>query len=250
MKPRIGITPSPTQDVLAHGTFERYAMARPYVDAVLAAGGVPIVLPPHDGDAGALLDILDGLLLSGGGDVEPARYGEPTIHPATYGIHPLRDRFEAALLAGAFERDLPTLCICRGIQVLNVTLGGTLVQDIADQLATPVQHRQQEIGLATHDIGHDVDVAADSPLARVFGAARVGVNSYHHQAIMRLAPDLVPVASAPDGVTEAVVLPSKAFVLGVQWHPELMFERHPEQLKPFLALTEAASAQKLATLNR
>lgn len=133
MKPVIGITPSLTRDTLAHGTFDRYVLATNYVNAVLAAGGIPIILPPQDDHSLPLLDRLDGLLLSGGADVEPSVYGERTAHPTTYGVSPLRDRFEFALLREALDRDLPVLCICRGIQVLNVVLGGTLFQDVADQ---------------------------------------------------------------------------------------------------------------------
>ena len=247
MKPVIGITPSPTVDELGHGTFERYAMSRPYVDAVLAAGGVPVVLPPQEENAETLVKMLDGLLLSGGGDVEPARYGEETVHPTTYGVHPLRDRFEEALLKEALERDLPVLCICRGIQLLNVALGGTLVQDVSDQVAGAVEHRQQEAGLKTDDIGHEVTVVPGSILADVFGSERIGVNSYHHQVIRDVAPDLEVAATGPDGVIEGVALRDKPFVVGVQWHPELMFERHEEQLRPFAALVEAAGARRLVS---
>lgn len=250
MKPIIGITPSPSTDTLSHGTFVRYAMAAPYVEAVLAAGGVPVVLPPQDDHAGLLLDTVDGLLLSGGGDVEPSRYGAVERHPTVYGINPERDRFELDLIAEALRRDQPLLCICRGIQVLNVALGGTLVQDIASQPDLPVrvEHRQQEVGLAPDDLGHDVAIDLNSPLRRLAASASLGVNSYHHQAVDRLASDLLAIAHAPDGLIEAATLPSRGFVLAVQWHPELMFERHPEQLQLFLALTEAASAQRLAGL--
>jgi putative glutamine amidotransferase len=247
MKPLVGITPSPVEDQMPHGRFVRYAMAAPYVEAVLAAGGVPIVLPPQDGNGDALLDAVDALLLSGGGDVEPARYGDVEVHPAVYGVSPLRDRFELELAAGALARDLPLLCICRGLQLLNVALGGTLIQDVADQHDAPVrvQHRQHEDGLPSDAVGHELAVAPDSLLARVFGSKTVGVNSFHHQAIKALAPTLVPNARAADGLIEAVSLPETTFVLGVQWHPELMFERHPEQLRPFTALVEAALARKL-----
>ncbi len=252
MKPVIGITPSPSTDALAHGTFVRYAMAAPYVAAVLAAGGVPVVLPPQDDHAVPLLDAVDGLLLSGGGDVEPSRYGAAERHPAVYGVSPERDRFELGLIAEALRRDLPLLCICRGIQVLNVALGGTLVQDVASlpDLPVRIEHRQQESGLAPDDLGHDVAIDPDSPLRRLTASASLGVNSYHHQAIDRLAPDLAAVAHAPDGLIEAVVLPTRGFVLAVQWHPELMFERHPEQLQLFQALTETAAAKRLTGVLR
>ncbi len=246
MRPVIGITPSPQRDELPHGTFVRYAMASTYVDAVLAAGGLPLVLPLQDAGVGQVLDVIDGLLLSGGADVEPARYGDASVHPKTYGIDPLRDRFEVALLDEALRRDTPVLCICRGIQVLNVKLGGTLYQDVSDQYPTTVVHRQHEAGIAKDEIGHRVTPAADGLIARLYGDGSVGVNSFHHQAIRDLAPDLQAAATSEDGLIEAVTLPGRSFVLGVQWHPEMMFERHPEQLAPFEALVEVAGAGRLA----
>ena len=247
MKPVIGITPSPSTDALSHGTFVRYAMAAPYVQAVLAAGGIPVVLPPQDDNAAPLLDAIDGLLLSGGGDVEPSRYGADGCHSAVYGVSPDRDRFELGLIDEALRRDLPLLCICRGIQVLNVALGGTLLQDIpsAPDLPVRIEHRQQETGLKPDDLGHVVAIDPDSPLRRLTASTSLGVNSYHHQVVDRLAPDLVAIAHALDGLVEAASLPTHAFVLAVQWHPELMFERHPEHLQLFLALTEAATAKRL-----
>jgi len=247
MKPLIGITPAMSLDTLPHGTFERHLLNRAYVDAVVAGGGVPLILPAREDEAQVedLLEVVDGLLLSGGGDVAPARYGDAAIHPETYGIHPLRDAWEFALVAGAFARDTPILAICRGIQVLNVALGGTLVQDVADQWPAAVQHRQQELGLDTDEVGHEIAVVAGSLASDVFGTDRVGVNSYHHQAVRDVAPGLVTVSTAPDGVIEAIAAPDRSFVLGVQWHPELMFERHPDQLLPFAAFVEAAAARKL-----
>ncbi len=246
MKPVIGITPSPSEDTLAHGSFTRYAIAQPYVEAVLAAGGIPMVLPPQDDHANALLDTIDGLLLSGGGDIEPACFGDGVVHPATYGVHPLRDRFEIDLTATALKRDLPMFCICRGIQVLNVALGGTLMQHVPDQHPNAVPHRQHEAGLKPDDISHPVHAVPRSPLERIYGGAEIGVNSYHHQAIKNVARLLEVAGYGPDGLIEAVAMPSRRFVLGVQWHPELMFQRHPEHLAPFRALVEAALARRLA----
>jgi putative glutamine amidotransferase len=248
MRPVIGITPSPLRDELAHGVFVRYAMSTTYVDAVLAAGGLPIVLPPQDGEVGQILDLVDGLLLSGGADIEPARYGDETVHPATYGVNPLRDRFEFALLDEALRRDTPIFCICRGIQVLNVKLGGTLYQDIPDQVATETEHRQENIGIAKEEPGHRVIPVAGSPLADLYGERTFGVNSFHHQAIKDLAPELEIAGRSDDGLIEAVCLPGRSLVLGVQWHPEMMFERHPEHLTPFYALVQAAGAHRLAAV--
>jgi putative glutamine amidotransferase len=247
MKPLIGITPSPTTDVLPHGTFERYVIASTYVDAVTLAGGIPVVVPPQ-ADIASLLDAIDGLLLSGGADVDPARYGDHSVHPTTYGVSDLRDRFELALVNHALEHDLPLLAICRGIQVLNVALGGTLIQDIADQHSPQIQHRQHDAAIDKDEIGHSVTLAADSHLAAFYGAEEVGVNSFHHQAIREAARELVPIGFAEDGVIEAVTLPTHSFVLGVQWHPEIMVHRHPIQLQPFRALVDAALSRKLAVV--
>jgi putative glutamine amidotransferase len=246
MKPVIGITPSPSLDAQPHGRFLRHVLNEAYASAVAAAGAVPLILPPQAGNTDALLGLVDGLLLSGGADLAPARYGDHEIHPATYGIDAARDQFELDLVAAAVAADLPVLGICRGIQVLNVALGGTLIQDIPTQVASAASHRQQEDGLPADAIGHEVVVAADPVVASVFDAATIGVNSFHHQAIARLAPSLVAVAHAPDGIVEAVVRPASAFLVGVQWHPELMYRRHPEQLRPFAALVAAAGARRLA----
>jgi putative glutamine amidotransferase len=245
MKPVIGITPSLMRDTQPHGVFERYLLSANYPNAVLAAGGIPIVLPPQDDHASALLDRLDGLLLSGGADIDPAVYGDTEVHPTTYDVSPLRDRFEFALLREALERDLPILCICRGIQVLNVGLGGTLYQDIADQYGTDVLHRQQEAGIEAAEPSHTVTATDGGLLVEVYGATSIATNSFHHQAIKTVAPGLVVEAQADDGIVEAVSLPGHSFVLGVEWHPEMMFERHGEHLRPFERLVSVATSRSL-----
>jgi len=248
MKPRIGLTPSPAHDTLAHATMDRYAIAEPYVGAVLAAEGVPLVLPPQPGNASELLDGIDGLLLTGGADIDPVRYGDQSLHPKTYGVSQLRDDFEFELLHQALARDLPVLAICRGIQVLNVALGGTLIQHIPDRQpeSDVLPHRQHEAGLAADEIGHEVTMLPGTLVATVFrGAPACGVNSFHHQSILEPAAGLHIVATARDGIIEAAEVPDRRFVLGVQWHPELMFRRHTEQMRPFTSLVEAAAAYRL-----
>ena len=246
MKPIIGITPSAQLDTLAHGTFLRYCMSAPYVRAVEAAGGVPIVLPPQHDSIDELIEIIDGLLLSGGPDVDPVRYGDTYVHPATYGIDPDRDQFEIDLFESALRRGIPTFGICRGIQVMNVALGGTLIQDVATEHpgAADVGHRQHERGLEDSAVGHTLSAVEPAPLP-IFGNNDLGVNSFHHQAIRDLAPDLVPVAYSPDGLVEAVVMRGNPEIFGVQWHPELMFERDDAHLRPFAQLVEAAARSKL-----
>lgn len=249
MPPVIAISSSPSHDRLPHGNFLRHVLASNYVDAVVAAGGVPVILPPSLDCLDDYLRLADGLIFSGGGDVDPSRYGAVEAHPETYGLNPTRDRFELALIHAALEQDLPILAICRGLQVLNVALGGTLIQDIPAQHPTEASlaHRQHEAGLLADDIGHEVLLAPGWPLPAPTGAGSMvlGVNSFHHQAIDRLGSGLAVVARAPDGLAEAVTLPDRAFVFGVQWHPELMFARHPEHLEPFLALVYAATTRLL-----
>jgi putative glutamine amidotransferase len=245
MKPIIGITPSLMLDTQPHGVFERFLLSANYPNAVFAAGGIPVILPPHDDQVGTLFDHLDGLLLSGGADIDPAIYGDTDVHPKTNDVSPLRDRFEFALLREALERDLPILCICRGIQVLNVGLGGTLYQDIADQYGKEVLHRQQEAGIEAAEPGHTVAATDGGLLAEVYGATSIATNSFHHQAVKAVAPDLVVEARTDDGLVEAVSLPDRSFVLGVQWHPEMMLERHEEHLRPFERLVSVATSRTL-----
>ncbi len=247
MTPVIGITPSPSLDAQPHGSFRRYALNEAYAAAIADGGGLPIVLPTLIGDIGGILDFVDGLLVTGGADIDPARYGASLVDPTTYGVDDERDRFEIELVSAAIDADLPLLGICRGIQVLNVALGGSLVQDIPSDIASPIIHRQQELGLPADAVGHDIEIGiGDYPILRdLFDDGTLGVNSFHHQAIDRVAPSLIPVARARDGVIEAVIRPNARFVVGLQWHPELMFRSHPEHLRPFAALVSTATARRL-----
>jgi putative glutamine amidotransferase len=246
-KPVIGVTPlgvEKTYDDSA--TFVVYGAYGAMVRAVTAAGGIPLVIPPESGDVADVLDALDGLLVTGGDDIDPARYGDPEVHPRTTGIDPLRDDLEVALVRGAIDRDLPMLCICRGIQLLNVALGGTLLQDIPSQYATDIIHEQTRAGVDEADPQHTVTVTPGSLLARTYGADEIAVNSLHHQGLRDIAPVLSVNAVAPDEIVEAVSLEraGAAWTLGVQWHPELMFERYEEHLKPFAALVQAAAPRR------
>jgi putative glutamine amidotransferase len=242
MSPVIGITPSSQTDTLVHGTFLRHCLAANYVRAVAAAGGVPIILPPQRDGVDTLIARIDGLLLSGGSDIDPKRYGDTAIHPSTYGIDPVRDQFELDLFAAALARGIPVFGICRGFQVINVALGGSLIQDVATDHpgAAEIGHRQYERGLEESAVGHEVS-AAEPSLLPIFDEHRLGVNSYHHQAIRVLARELIPVAYAPDGLIEAVCMAANPNVFAVQWHPELMFERDIAHLRPFQRLAAAAS---------
>jgi putative glutamine amidotransferase len=189
-----------------------------YVQAITDAGLVPLVVPPLDPDAAAsVLDAVHGLVLTGGEDIDPSEYGVAKI-PAGGTPHSARDKCEIALTRLAHERRLPTLAICRGIQVANVALGGSLVQDIATASPNALNHDQSRDRAARV---HDVSVAADSRLAGIFGDAKISVNSSHHQALERVAPGLRVVAQASDGIIEGAEWTADDWwMVGVQWHPE------------------------------
>ena len=189
-----------------------------YTEAARAAGLRPYILPVlAAADAAAMLDGMAGLILTGGEDVDPVRYGS-TSHPALGEVHPERDAFEIALVRAARARRLPTLAICRGVQVANVALGGTLVQDLPSERPSAIAH---DGSWGRSDRVHDVRVTAGSRLAAALGATAAIANSLHHQAIARVADGLVAVAHAPDGVVEGVEWSADDWwMAGVQWHPE------------------------------
>ena len=214
-----------------------------YRQAVLHVGGEVRILEQSPNIEEALAGI-DGLLLTGGEDVDPGLYGE-AVHPAVVDLEPARDGFEIALVQAARMRQLPVLAICRGIQVLNVAYGGTLVQDIPSQIAGALAHSLTVPQHEPYALAHEVWVDKDSLLARLMRERLVDealeVNSRHHQAVKSVAAGFVATATAPDGVIEAIEDPTARFCLGVQWHPE-NFYRTGE----FRALFEAfiAAAQK------
>jgi len=206
-----------------------------YVDGVRAAGGTPLVLPPGEREPERLLEVIDALILAGGGDIAPDAYGgEP--HETIYSVSEERDRFEFALARAALARPVfPLLCICRGMQVLNVVCGGTLHAHVPERFGESVAHRLPPRRTSRHP----VRVAADSRLAGVLGTTRPEVCSWHHQAIDRLGADLRPVAWAEDGVVEAVEHAAHPWCLGVQWHPEMQLDETPQR-GLFAALVAAA----------
>jgi putative glutamine amidotransferase len=213
MSPRIGITATPT------ATDGRVAesLNRAYVDAVHLAGGVPIVIPTLEpGAASTILELLDGLVLSGGGDVDPACYGQISV-PEVDGVDARRDEWELALARLATERGTPLLGICRGAQVLNVACRGTLVQDlpsITDQI-----HRASD---RCGDVVHSIDIDPASSLAEALGTVAIGANTLHHQAVADVGAGLRACAWAQDGTIEAIESTDARSILGVQWHPELL----------------------------
>lgn len=215
LKPRIGITNSPT----IRDDLPIQALNRVYVDAVVRAGGIPVILPVLDPvDADLMVQGLDGLLLSGGSDIDPSLYGAPRLSE-TDGVDRDRDEWEMGLVFAAIERGIPLLGVCRGAQVVNVAMGGTLMQHLP--LVTDHSHRERE---RFAEPVHDIEVLPGSRLARVAGLHLAGVNSLHHQAVAEIGQELRVVAWAPDGVVEAIESDGPHRILGVQWHPELLPE--------------------------
>ncbi len=236
-KPVIGVVP-----LVDYGR-ESLWMLPGYFDAVLEAGGVPVMLPlSDDGDAlDRALDAVDGLVVTGGQDVDPARYGEKDPEAVALCGELCRERaaMEALLVPAALERDLPLLGICRGLQALNVVLGGTLWQDLPKQLPSEVEHH----GKAPYENPvHEVDVLPGTPLAACVGEGELPVNSFHHQALRDVAPGLEVMATAPDGVVEAVWRPASRFCWAVQWHPEFSHAVDEPSRRIFSALVASARA--------
>ena len=219
------------------GERQTFSLPCEYVDVVRLVGGVPLVLPATEGEIPEVLDAIDGLILPGGGDVDPAHYNG-VRHEANYGISPERDGFEMALARAALARaDLPILCICRGMQLLNVTLGGDLVAHIPDHFGSKVIHRHPE----RIPVEHDVRVEPESRLGRILGTDAMTVQSIHHQAVGRVANGLRAVAWSEDGVIEAIESERHPFCLAVQWHPELGALGDGRQRNLFEALIARAS---------
>lgn len=211
-----------------------------YAEAVRRLGGAPLFLPNLAPEvAEAYVNDADGLILSGGADCDPRHFGQEP-HPRLGLVDPERDAFEFALYRAAKARGLPILGICRGIQMINVAEGGTLHQHLPAVPST-IQHEQRNID---GSLSHQVSLAPGASLARAFGAEAVRVNSYHHQAVDRPGAGLEPVAWSSDGIVEALEGSGAPFVLGVQWHPEMSFERHPEQLAPFQLFIEAVRRRR------
>lgn len=204
-------------------------VAEQYEDAIDLAGGAPLVLPLlHDAAAyRSIFPMLDGFVLSGGNDVDPSQYRKDGNLEKVGELTPLRDSVERLILAYAYANDIPVLGICRGFQMINVFFGGTLYLDLADRQLIPgrlpgdtgvaIEHQQTDP--YDHPV-HEVEIARETQLERLLGTKRLQVNSMHHQGIERLAPVLRTAAVSPDGLVEAVEMPSRSFMLGTQWHPE------------------------------
>ena len=230
MRPVIGIT-----SYARNGTPPTFSAPCGYVDAMRAVGATPVIFPAGEAHAEHLLDLVDGVILAGGGDIAASRYGGDP-HETMYQVCEERDEFEFTLVRAALARPpLPLLCICRGLQVLNVVCGGTLHEHVPEEFGEGVSHRLPQ-RLPSH---HDACIDADSRLSGLLGATHVRVCSWHHQAIDRLGEQLHPVAWAEDGVIEAVEHTEHPWCIGVQWHPEMEFAKEPQR-RLFAAFVSAA----------
>lgn len=239
MPPIIGISSARRMITSSAGETRAHVLYTTYTGMIRRAGGLPILLTPGPPDeAEAVLDQIDGLLLSGGGDVDPALY-DGTPHEALYDVDPLRDDFELALARGAAERRLPLLAICRGMQITNVALGGTLIEDIATTHPEALEHRRH--GPAVTEPQHEVTVTPGSTTAKALDSETVEANTIHHQALRDVATALRVTARAPDGIIEAVEPTDEEWPMwGVQWHPEYLGESDRPSLSLFEALVAAA----------
>lgn len=222
--PMIGVSGSIESDE------SKQYIIRAYMTSLLKAGSLPVLLSVdlNEKQIANCLDRMDGLLLSGGNDVDPLLFGESPASGLDK-VNPIRDKLEMSLIDEAYRRDMPILAICRGVQSLNVALGGTLYQDLPTQYTSPdggraILHSQTS---PSRYASHIIALENGTPLRDIFNAESIAVNSFHHQAIKAVAPSLTVSAHAYDGVIEAVYDREKAFVIGVQWHPERMKEGSP-----------------------
>jgi putative glutamine amidotransferase len=244
-RPVIGI---PTQTLHAiegipEALPESWVMNQRYSRVVATVGGLPVMIPLLDEEDAlrAIYDRLDGVLLPGGVDLDPGTYGQAPL-PTCGRLDPARDRVELAFARWAIAEGKPLFGLCRGLQIVNVALGGTLYQDIAAQRSDAIKHDCfPTAGYSRDHLAHPVTVTSGSRLDALVGTAPLRVNSMHHQAVKDLAPGLVSTAVAPDGLIEAVEFPNSPFVLGVQWHPESLTERDPRMRRLVAGFVEVAS---------
>lgn len=217
-----------------------FGLMRDYVQAVTNGGGVPLLIPLGlaEEDLLQIVERLDGLVLPGGGDIEPEYYnGSP--HVKLRGIDPDRDRVEIYVAQQATRLKKPFLAICRGHQILNVALGGTMWEDLASQYPDAINHDFYDQG-KRNDLPHSVNVFPDSRLATILGGGSIMVNSLHHQGVRNIAPELMVTAVAPDGLVEGLEVSGNPFGIGVQWHPENLIEDDPAMLALFESLVVAS----------
>lgn len=220
-----------------------YGLMPAYIEAIRMAGGLPVMIPLGltELELSAILARVDGLLIPGGGDIEPGQY-HGQHHATMYGIDPDRDRVELYLVRQAAAQQKPMLAICRGLQITNVALGGTLWEDVKLFMPDAITHDYNQVQPRNH-LAHAVNLQPDSLLSRQIGRSQTRVNSLHHQGIRRLASDLHATATAPDGLIEGVELPGHPYAVGVQWHPENLIADDPAMLGLFTGLVKAAAGE-------
>ena len=240
--PLIGITS------YGRDTDKRFSLPAVYVDAVRRAGGIPVIIPPGEQQLSELLSRLNGLVLSGGGDINPDIYGGER-HETIYGVDAERDRMELALAQIAANWEIPTLCICRGIQTLNVALGGTLIEHLPDIVGEAVVHRvpidpETRKPLA-EPVRHPIIFEPGARLAEIVAQAEALPVSWHHQAVGQVAPGLRVIARAADNTVEAVEMPGHPWLVGVQWHPEVTAADDPSQQRIFDEFVKMAAQHAL-----
>lgn len=218
-----------------------YGLMLSYVRAVAGAGGIPLLIPLNvaDEDLSDVLARLDGLLLPGGGDIDPRLYGGQP-HDLVAEVDDQRDRVELELARLAVSTETPLLAICRGHQVLNVALGGTMYEDVASQMPGAIRH---DYGDERTSLPHTVRLLPGTRLASILARDETPVNSIHHQGLNALAPELIVSALAPDGLVEGVEVPGHPFAVGVQWHPENLLEVQPVMAHLFTSLVQAAQGE-------
>jgi putative glutamine amidotransferase len=246
MNPVIGIT---TYHEINQQRRSRYVTNQSYVDAVLDAGGIPVLIPLNIVKSDdltslrALYDRLDGILLPGGGDIHPEFY-QQYITPKDLKVDRNRDKVEVTLAKWAFEDQRPLFGICRGQQVINVALGGTLIHDIASDKPSELLHDHDDHIPPSH-LAHHVEIERDSQLAKIMGVSKIEVNSLHHQAIAHIAPSLKINAYAEDGIIEGVEVADADFYIGVQWHPEWITSNVPTMKNLFQSFVETCAKNML-----
>lgn len=231
--PLIGIT------TYGRNKLNHFTIPAEHIYAVRQAGGIPIAIPPGEPRPDTLLNMIDGVIFCGGGDIDPKLYNG-THHHAIYMVDEERDTSELDMVKRIIESGKPSFAICRGIHIINVALGGTLYEDLPDMVGHKIQHRLPP----REPVAHSVTIIPDTQLMRILNKTEISPMSWHHQGIKNLAPGLIVSAKAPDHVIEGIEMPHHPWLIGVQWHPELTAETDAKQQELYNAFVNAAKIMK------